>query len=112
MLTAAAGARRTDTAYPRLLRWASAAQVDILNGTELTRYDAALSRLPQVASRSTAAGYQMMLPVSHGLPRTSVEALASPDGTLGATADRVKVRLARPSARSPPRRAGRSSPSP
>ena len=91
VLTAASGARRTDTAYPRLLRWASAAQVDILNGPRLTRYDAALSRLPQVAARSTAALYQMMLPVPHGLPQTSVETLRSPDGTLGVAADRVKV---------------------
>jgi hypothetical protein len=91
VLTAAAGARRTDTAYPRLLRWASAAQVDILNGPELARYDAALSRVPQVASRSTAAGYQMRLPVPHGLPQTSVETLGSPDGTRGFAADRVKV---------------------
>src|SRR5450755_2426329 len=91
VLTAASGARRTDTAYPRLLRWASAAQVDILNGPRLSRYDAALSRLPQVAARSTAALYQMMLPVPHGLPQTSVETLRSPDGTLGVAADRVKV---------------------
>ena len=79
VLTAAAGARRTDTAYPRLLRWASAAQVDILNGPRLTPYDAALARLPQVASRSTAAFYQMMLPVPHGLPQKAVETLGSPD---------------------------------
>lgn len=91
VLTAAAGARRTDTAYPRLLRWASAAQVDILNGPRLTPYDAALARLPQVASRSTAAFYQMMLPVPHGLPQKAVETLGSPDGTLGVAADRVKV---------------------
>ena len=31
VLTAAAGAVRTDTAYPRLLRWASAAQVQLLH---------------------------------------------------------------------------------
>jgi hypothetical protein len=91
VLTAAAGPRRTDTAYPRLLCWASAAQVDILNGPVLTRYDAQLSRLPQVASRSTAVLYQVMFPVPHGLPRTSVETLGSPDGTLGVAADRVKV---------------------
>lgn len=30
VLTAAAGARRTDTACPRLLQWAGAAQVDLL----------------------------------------------------------------------------------
>ena len=32
VLTAAAGARRTDTAYPRLLTWANATQVDIVPG--------------------------------------------------------------------------------
>ena len=38
VLTAAAGARRTETAYPRLLAWASAAQVDIMpQGTGLGR---------------------------------------------------------------------------
>jgi hypothetical protein len=30
VLVAAAGARRTSTAYPRLLRWASAAQLDLV----------------------------------------------------------------------------------
>src|ERR1700733_12670852 len=30
VLTAVAGARRTDTAYPRLLTWANATQVDLL----------------------------------------------------------------------------------
>ena len=53
VLTAAAGARRTDTAYPRLLSWANAAQVDVLAaGTGLTGYYAALGRLPQVVGRS------------------------------------------------------------
>lgn len=33
----------------------------------------------------------MMLPVPRGLPQTSVETLGSPDGTLGVTADRVRV---------------------
>ena len=53
-LTAAAGARRTDTAYPRLLQWANASQVDInAQGTGLTGYYAALARLPQVAAMAT-----------------------------------------------------------
>jgi hypothetical protein len=30
VLTAAAGARRTDTAYPRLLTWANATQVELI----------------------------------------------------------------------------------
>ena len=86
VLTAAAGARRTDTAYPRLLKWANAAQVEIgayssfdLNGT--AGYFAGLARLPQVASMSTAVLYNMVLPVRRGLPTTWVQAFASPDGT-------------------------------
>ena len=69
VLTAAAGARRTDTAYPRLLSWANAAQVNILpEGTGLTGYYAALARLPQVAAFSTEVLYQTALPARHGVP--------------------------------------------
>src|SRR6185437_528211 len=77
VLTAAAGARRIDTAYPRLLHWANAAQVDISpagvagwNGP--AGYYAALARLPQVASVGTAVWYNVMLPVRHGRPTTWV----------------------------------------
>ena len=91
VLAAAAGARRTDTAYPRLLRWASAAQVNVLNGPRLTRYDAALARLPQVASTSTASVYNAALPARHGLPQTVVETFSSPGRALGVSADRVKI---------------------
>jgi hypothetical protein len=91
VLTAAAGARRTDTAYPRLLSWANAAQVDILAaGTGLTGYYAALARLPQVAAFSTAVLYQTALPARHGVPEL-VNAFSSPDRALGVSADRVKV---------------------
>src|SRR5579863_6477243 len=83
VLTAAAGARRTDTAYPRLLSWANAAQVDILpQGTGLTGYYAALARLPQVAAMSTGVLYQIVLPAGRGVP-TLVETFCSPDRTLG-----------------------------
>jgi hypothetical protein len=91
VLAAAAGARRTDTAYPRLLRWANAAQVNVLNGPRLTRYDAALARLPQVASASTASVYNTALPARRGLPQTVVETFASPGQALGVSADRVKI---------------------
>ena len=91
VLTAAAGARRTDTAYPRLLSWANAAQVDIaVPGTGLTGYYAALARLPQVAAISTGVLYQMALPARHGVP-DPVNAFSSPDRALGVSADRVKV---------------------
>ncbi len=95
VLTAAAGARRTDTAYPRLLQWASAAQVDILPLTLVNApapgYFSALARLPQVASMSTFSDYQMALPVRHGPPLAVVQAFSSPDRALGVSADRVKI---------------------
>ena len=90
-LTAAAGARRTDTAYPRLLQWANASQVDInAQGTGLTGYYAALARLPQVAAMATEASYQIVLPASHGVPG-QVYALSSPDRALGVSVDRAKI---------------------
>jgi len=92
-LTAAAGARRTETAYPRLLRWANAAQIDVIpySGEPTPAYFAALARLPEVASISTAVLYNVVLPPRHGLPQTLVQTLASPDRALGASADRVKI---------------------
>jgi len=93
VLTAAAGARRTDTAYPRLLRWASAAQLDVVPNTDGTpsAYFAALGRLPQVAAMSTTGLYQAALPVRRGQAPVPVETLSSPDRALGFSADRVKV---------------------
>jgi FtsX-like permease family len=93
VLTAAAGARRTDTAYPRLLQSASAAQVDILpeSNRPTPGYDAALARLPQVAAMSTAVLYQAGLPVRHGPPVTQVLTFSSPDRTWGVSVDRVKI---------------------
>lgn len=83
-------------AYPRLLQWANAAQVDISpagvpgwNGP--AGYYAALARLPQVASVGTAVWYNVALPVRHGRPTTWVQAFASPDQAVGASMDRVKI---------------------
>jgi len=93
VLTAAAGARRTDTAYPRLLNWANASQVDILpaaNGIPADYY-AALHRLPQVAAMSTAVLYQVTLPTARHADNDQVTAMSSPDHGFGVTVDRVKV---------------------
>jgi hypothetical protein len=73
VLTAAAGARRTDTAYPRLLTWAGASQVTVLLGGLDPAYFAALHRLPQVAAVATAMQYNIALPVSGGLPDNQVD---------------------------------------
>ena len=53
VLTAAAGAVRTDTAYPRLLRWANAAQVNVIvKQAPVPAFFAALRRLPEVTAVS------------------------------------------------------------
>ena len=93
VLTAAAGARRTDTAYPRLLQWARASQVDILpdaNGPT-PGYFSAVRRLPQVAAMSMDSLYQVILPVRHGRPATEVLTYSSPDEGMGLSTDRVKI---------------------
>jgi ABC-type antimicrobial peptide transport system permease subunit len=93
ILSAAAGARRTDTAFPRLLQWANAAQVDIVPGSSgpTPGYFAAVARLPQVTSMSTAVQYNVVLPMRPGLPLVDVETFASPDRALGVSVDRVKI---------------------
>src|SRR3984957_15479149 len=92
VLTAAAGAERTDTAYPRLLQWARAAQVQLIPNSDTVpiRYFAALGRLPQVAAMSTMGLYQATLP-GRGSQLTPVETMSSLDGAFGISADRVKV---------------------
>ena len=92
VLTAAAGAQRTDTAYPRLLQWARAAQVQLIPNSDTVplKYFAALGRLPQVAAMSTMGLYQAALP-GRGSQLTPVETMSSPDGAFGISADRVKV---------------------
>jgi ABC-type antimicrobial peptide transport system permease subunit len=89
VLAAAAGARRTDTAYPRLLHWANATQADIVpEGTGFTGYYAALARLPHIAAMTTVGLYGMTL--SPADP-AQVTVLSSPDGRLGVNVDRVKL---------------------
>jgi hypothetical protein len=92
VLTAATGAERTNTAYPRLLRWASAAQADVIvNGAPVPAFFAALRRLPGVAAMSTEGLFNFTLPARHGPPATPVETFSSPDGSMGRTADRLKM---------------------
>jgi hypothetical protein len=90
-LTAVAGARRTDTAYPRLLRWSNAANVQVIpNCAGPGGFYQALGRLPQVASIWTGVVYYLGLPVPGGNP-ARLEAIASPDGAYGLTTDRVRI---------------------
>jgi ABC-type antimicrobial peptide transport system permease subunit len=98
VLTAAAGARRTDTAYPRLLRWASATQVQLIPGANSfpTDYYTALAKLPQVTQLSTEVLYQVTLPTARHAYTNQVYAISSPDRAMGVSADRVKVLAGRP----------------
>ena len=89
VLSAAAGARRTDTAYPRLLQQANATQVDIVpEGTGFTGYYAALARLPHIAAMTSVGIYNMVLSPSDP---AQVDLMSSPDGKFGVSVDRVKV---------------------
>lgn len=91
VLTAAAGAWRTGTAYPRLLAWANAAQVQAVPGVPNPGYLAALTRLPQVAAVAPETQYTLVLPVAHGVPDFQLQAWASPGGSYGQSVDRVKI---------------------
>jgi ABC-type antimicrobial peptide transport system permease subunit len=93
VLAAAAGARRTDTAYPRLLAWARASDLQVLpNNTGLHGYFRALGALPQISAMSTGVLLNFAIQI-HGryVPPAHVQVTASPDGRLGVDADRVKV---------------------
>jgi hypothetical protein len=92
VVTAAAGAVRTDSAYPRLLRWANAAQVNVIvKNAPVPAFFAALRRLPQVTAVSAQGLFNFTLPARHGPPAVLVETFSSPDGSLGRTADRLKM---------------------
>ena len=104
VLTAAAGAQRTDTAYPRLLRAANAAQLLVISSQYTPpAFYADLRRLPQVASVSVATLCDVLLPGSHGPGSTVVENLSSPDNSYGTTGDRVRILAGRPFSPAAPR---------
>ena len=96
-LTAAAGARRTGTAYPRLLRWSRAANMLVLpDCVGFNGFYKALGRLPQVASMWTGVVYEMSLPGAASAAAPQLDAVASPDGKLGFGTDRVRIVAGRP----------------
>ena len=79
MLGAAAGARRTDTAYQRLRSWANASQLSVV--PESTAYSpgfyAALARLPQAAAVAPEVLYNAGLPPEYSSAGLVVQALSS-----------------------------------
>jgi hypothetical protein len=96
VLGAAAGARRTDTAYPRLLASANASQLMIvpesIDRGGLKGYFAALARLPQAAAVAPLEYYNTGLPPAYrAAAGLAVQGISSPDGSYGATVDQVKL---------------------
>lgn len=92
VLTAAAGAQRTDTAYPRFLSRSHAADLLVSPAQSgFHGYFRALARLPQVAAADSVAFLQMSLPGPGASPFSNLAAEASPAGGQGVAINRVKV---------------------
>ena len=94
VLTAAAGAQRTGTAFTRLLQASHAADVAVVaNGTG-EGYDQALARLPGVTGEARDLGGEvgnlsLVLPDGARVPSPGVQ--VSADGGFGTSVDRFKV---------------------
>ena len=92
VLTAAAGARRTDTAYPRFLSRSRAADLLVSPAQSgFHGYFRAVAALPQVAAGDSVAFLQMSLPGPGASPFSGLVAEASPAGGEGRSINRVKV---------------------
>lgn len=98
VLATAAGARRTDTAYPRLLTWSHASDFQVIALQDgVPAFYRALGGLPQVASVSTGILLNMAIRAGGGyVPAADTQVYASPDGGLGASVDRVKILAGHP----------------
>jgi hypothetical protein len=92
VLGAAAGARRTDSAYPRLLAWGNASQLSVVpEGNGMNGYFTALARLPQAAAVAPEVLYNASLPSPYHAASPVVQAMTSPDDSYGTTVDRVRL---------------------
>src|SRR5207237_173264 len=92
VLTTAAGARRTDTAYARYLRSTKAADVLVsAANTGLTGYYDAVARLPGVAASGAVVGLQAGPIGKGGQPELGSQMVASVDGRYGNDVDHAKL---------------------
>jgi putative ABC transport system permease protein len=100
VLSAATGARRTQTAYPRFLKASHAADVLIsVLQTGIPSFYPAVSRLPEVERAGIAAGVNVFYIDPSGAFDARTTALASVDGRFGHSIERPKMmagRLPRP----------------
>jgi hypothetical protein len=104
VLAAGAGARRTDSAYPRLLATSNASDVLVTGpgGSDLRPLLDKVERLPQVADAGVGSFLIAAISTRSGrhLGFTDVSPIALPDPRYGRTVDRFKLldgRLADPS---------------
>jgi len=100
VLATAAGARRTDTAFPRFRRASRAADVLISpQATGLKGFYARIERLPEVERAAAAAGVFLFALGPSGPDPNLINAIAAVDGRFGHSIYRPKViegRLPRP----------------
>jgi ABC-type antimicrobial peptide transport system permease subunit len=97
VLSVAAGARRTETAYARFLRESSAAAVLLSPArTGLPGFYDDVARLPGVAAVGPIAGMPLALLEPSGEPNFDISVVAPIDGRLGVTVNRPKFLEGRP----------------
>ena len=92
VLTAAAGAIRTDTAYPRFLAASRVADALVAPaGPGVGGYDAAVGNLPGVAAAATIVGINAVPVSADGTPDNAATVFASLDGHFGRTLEIPKL---------------------
>ena len=92
VLTAAAGAIRTDTAYPRFIEQSNASDALVAPaGSGAGGYDAALGRLPGMAASAALVGINAVPVSAAGVPDQDATMSASLDGRYGRTVDIPKL---------------------
>jgi ABC-type lipoprotein release transport system permease subunit len=93
-LTAAAGARRTDTAYPRFLQ-ATRSEDFLVSASNSGRSSAALyadiARLPEVERTGVVDGLPLVYSPAPGRFDSSVQVIASVDGKAGYSVERLHM---------------------
>ena len=92
VLTAIAGAIRTDTAYPRYLAWSNASDLLIAPaGYGFHGYFQAIAALPQVAASGVVAGLQAEPLAPDGTAANVANVNVAMDGKFGRTVDAAKL---------------------
>ncbi|HTI33939.1 MAG TPA: FtsX-like permease family protein, partial [Miltoncostaea sp.] len=103
VLTAVAGAVRTDTAYPRFLVASRAADALVAPaGPGVGGYDAAVAKLPGVAASAAVVGINVAPTNASGAPDHSASTFAALDGNFGSALQIPKMLAGRlPAANAP-----------